>query len=301
MRPLRFQLDWKPNAQFAGVLVAHHLGWYREAGIDLTISPWEVNSDAIAALASEEAVVASTEDNLLIRARADGQPVKAIGAMLQHSGIGWMSLSDSGIERPGDLAGRTVGVHGDGELALDVVLAGAGLSPSDISRIEIGYDYGELLERGVCDAAQCFVMVEPAELATRGITTTSLVAYEHGYPSYAQVMVAPDRLVEDQPDMLAALLSVTFDGWRRALAEPDEAAAVIVGHFLPEGSFEVEMGIIEAMTPFVVGEVGRARLGWMEATRWDQTIDLLYGHRLVAQRVATAEIMTNQLMESVYG
>src|SRR5471032_1251235 len=35
--PLTVQLDWIPNVQFAGVLVAKEKGWYREAGLDVTI------------------------------------------------------------------------------------------------------------------------------------------------------------------------------------------------------------------------------------------------------------------------
>jgi ABC-type nitrate/sulfonate/bicarbonate transport system substrate-binding protein len=35
------QLDWKPNAQFAGILWAHQKGWYREVGIDLQIRSWQ--------------------------------------------------------------------------------------------------------------------------------------------------------------------------------------------------------------------------------------------------------------------
>lgn len=300
MRPLRLQLDWKPNAQFAGVLIAQHLGWYRQAEIALTVTPWEVNTDAIVALATSDPVVASTEDNILIRARAEGRPIKAIGTMLQHSGIGWMSLAGSGIDDPADLSGRTIGIHGDGELALDVVLAGAGLTKADVRTMEIGYDYGELLQGRVCDAAQCFVMVEPVELAAAGIATTSLVASQHGYPSYAQVMAVSDRMADQEPDLLVDFLAVTFDGWRRALAEPDEAAGVIVGHYLPEGSFEVERDIIVAMAPFVLGEVGSERLGWMERQRWDDCLDLLFNHGLVEQRVATDEAMTLALLERVY-
>ena len=41
MTPMTVQLNWVPNVQFAGILLAKERGWYRDAGIDLTIKGWE--------------------------------------------------------------------------------------------------------------------------------------------------------------------------------------------------------------------------------------------------------------------
>jgi ABC-type nitrate/sulfonate/bicarbonate transport system substrate-binding protein len=92
MIPISLQLDWKPNAQFAGILVAHHLNQYAEQGIDLEIRPWRPYLNQVDVLQEEGNVIVSTEDNLLIRGRAAGQPVRAIATMMQYSGLSWMTL-----------------------------------------------------------------------------------------------------------------------------------------------------------------------------------------------------------------
>ncbi len=301
MTALKLQLDWKPNAQFAGILLAHHLNWYREAGIELEVAPWQSHTNPVAALDAPGNVIASTEDNLLIRARAAGQPVKAIGVMMQYSAIGWMALKTSGIRQMSDLRDKRLGIHGDGETVVDVVLAGLGMSRNDLDVVEVGYDYAGLLRSGAFDAVQCLVMVEPLELAELGFELQVLPAYESGYQVYSQVLATTERLLAAEPEALTRFLRVTFEGWRQAFWEPQEAGRIIAAHYLPETKAELETRMLQAMQPVFEGKVGLGRLGWMEKARWEQSIRYLAQHRLLERPVSAEEVMTNRLMEAVYG
>lgn len=140
MKALALQLDWKPNAQFAGILLAHHLGWYQRAGIDLTIVPGDMNRNPVDALLEADNVIVSADDQLVIQARAAGQRLKAIAAMRQFSAFGWLMLEESPIQQIQDLHGKRVGVHGDGQLALDITLAHFGMSRDDLEVVHLGFD-----------------------------------------------------------------------------------------------------------------------------------------------------------------
>lgn len=301
MSAITLQLDWKPNAQFAGILLAHHLGWYQDAGIDLTILPWQSHTNPVDALDAAENIIVSTEDNLLIRARATGKPVKAIGVMMQYSAIGWMALKKSGIRHITDLRGKRLGIHGDGETVVDIVLARFGMSRKDLEVVEVGFDYDHLLNSGEYDAVQCLVMVEPLELEHQGFELQILPAYEYGYEVYSQVIATTERLLAAEPEVLTRFLQVTFNGWRQAFQEPQPAAQIVANHYLPEAKAEVEARMLTAMQPVFEGKVGLTRLGWMEHNRWQQSIGYLWEHRLIERPVAADEVMTNSLMEVVYG
>lgn len=300
MTSIKLQLDWKPNAQFAGILLAHHLGHYKEAGIELEIVPWQSHTNPVAALEVSENVIVSTEDNLLIRARAAGQPVKAIGVMMQFSPIGWMALRKSGIRQITDLRGKRLGIHGDGETVVDIVLARFGMTRTELDVVEVGYDYAGLLNSGAYDAVQCLVMVEPLELEALGFDLHVLPAYEFGYQVYSQVIAATERLLATEPEILARFLKITFEGWRRAFQEPREAGRIIAAHYLPETKADLEIRMLQAMQPVFEGKVGLERLGWMEKERWEQSIGYLQEHRLIDRPVSAEEVMTNSLMEAVY-
>lgn len=300
MLPLTLQLDWKPNAQFAGILLAYHLGWYEQAGINLVIVPGPLPADPLDALKTSEKVIVCADDNLIIQARAAGQPVKAIAAMLQYSALGWMALKESGIKTMADLKGKRLGVHQDGEMALDIALTHFGLSRAEVETVEFGLDYAEVLRSGQCDAIQGFVITEPLELEEMGLELEVIPAYEWSYEAYAQVLVTTEHLLATEPDALRQFLQITYDGWRRALQNPAETGRIIVTHYLSEANLEVELRILLALRPFLEGKVGQARLGWMEQSRWERTINDLFHYGVLDKRLTAAEVMTNALMETVY-
>lgn len=300
MFSLALQLDWLPNAQFAGILYAQQEGWYRQAGLDLTILPWAPYTNQVDALASDQNLVISTEDNLLIRARSQGAPVKAIGVMMQFSGIGWMALTDSGIHTIPDLHGKRLGIHPDGEAAIQLALRQYGMAWSDLDIQEVGYDYADLLANGQVDAMQCLLMVEPLELEALGHQVNTIRGFDLGYQVYAQVLATTDRLIEQHGDELVRFLQVTFDGWRAAFANPARAAALVVADYLPDANPHLQERMLIAMQPIFTGTVGLERLGCMERERWIGSIDYLQQYHLLDRLVLPEEVMTNHLIEQAY-
>jgi ABC-type nitrate/sulfonate/bicarbonate transport system substrate-binding protein len=301
MEQFTLQLDWQPNAQFAGVIMAQEMGWYRNAGIDLRIVPWQPHTNPMDALAGDAGnVLASAEDNLHIIARAQGKPVVAIGAMIQFSGIGWMTLESAGIRSIRDLKGKRIGIHGDGLTALHVTLQQHGLTEADVEIVEVGFNYDALLSSGEYDAIQCFVIVEPRELAQKGFKLHSLPAHAWGYQVYSQVICVTERTLAQQRPALERFLKATFDGWRHAIAHPDEAAQMIVQRYLPDANAQAQAGMLADMTPHLIGDVGLDRLGTMQTERWDKSIAYLAGAGLIPAQLKAKEVMTNELMASVY-
>lgn len=300
MFSLALQLDWLPNAQFAGILYAQREGWYRQAGLDLTILPWTPYTNQVDALASDQNLVISTEDNLLIRACSQGAPIKAIGVMMQFSGIGWMALADAGIHTIPDLRGKRLGIHPDGEAAIRLALSRYDMAWSDLDIQEVGYDYADLLANGQVDAMQCLLMVEPLELEALGHQVNTIRGFDLGYQVYAQVLATTDRLIAQHAAELVRFLQVTFDGWRAAFANPAQAAAIVVADYLPDANPHLQERMLLAMQPIFAGAVGLERLGYMERARWLGSIAYLQQYDLLARPVLPEDVMTNHLIERAY-
>src|SRR6056297_3163756 len=180
MIPLTLQLDWLPNAQFAGILLAREAGWYKKEGIDLEIVPWRAYLNQVDVLRQQGNIVVSTDDNLLVKAAIQGEPVLALAAMLQYSGLAYMVQKERGIRRFEELRGKRIGIHTDGRTGIAVVLDHVGLSTDDVDVVEVGFEYDELLRTGELDAMQCLAMVEPIELTDRGFDLDLFVAKDLG-------------------------------------------------------------------------------------------------------------------------
>lgn len=300
MISIDFQLDWKPNFQFAGLLYAHHEGWYTKAGIDLRFIPWQGLTNPLDALKSNGRVIASAEENLIIRERANETPIWAIGSMLQYSPIGWMALEDSGIKELKDLKGKRLGIHGDGKMAVEAAMEYFGMQKKEIEIIEIGYEYGDILKNGECDAVQCLVMAEPLELKEHGFHLSVMPAYQWGYESYCQIMTVPEKFLDEESGLLEDFLKITFDGWRAALENIHTVAGWITKKYLPDTDSSLEAKMLEAFIPFIEGKIGRSRIGWMETSRWERSIQNMVKHGMIDQPLQSEDVMTNGIVESIY-
>ncbi|MGH2418474.1 MAG: ABC transporter substrate-binding protein, partial [Candidatus Limnocylindria bacterium] len=157
-----FQLQWVPQAQFAGYFAAKDLGMYEEAGLDVTlldggpdIAPQQVVADPNGPEFGEAWV-----PKVLV-AREEGADLVNIAQVFQRSGTVEVSFADSGIDSPEDWAGKKVGAWGFGN-EFEVVAAArqAGLEPgTDFEQVTQNFDMVAFLN-GEIDAAEAMTYNE---------------------------------------------------------------------------------------------------------------------------------------------
>ena len=110
LKTVSLQLQWVTQAQFAGYYVALEKGWYREAGIDLTIKPGGPDIVPVDTVASGTADFGTTLLADLAVAIEKSKPVISIGQIQQKNGLVLVTRKSSKINHPKDFVGRQVGV-----------------------------------------------------------------------------------------------------------------------------------------------------------------------------------------------
>jgi ABC-type nitrate/sulfonate/bicarbonate transport system substrate-binding protein len=272
--PLSFQLDWKRNAQFAGLFLAEAEGLYAEAGLDVAIREWADSIRVMEAVGSGEMDMGCAEQSLILKAQAGGAPVRAVATMFQASPYGLMTLPDRPLDGLGDLLGRRVGVHDDGAAVMALVMGAAGMEPDAIEIVEVPYaEKFALVTRGEVHAVQCYVIDEPIGVAARfGVEPKLMHMRDHGLDSTAQTIVVHQDVLDGRPDAVRAFLAASFEGWTRALADKEAAARRVVEGFVPEGSpyhdVPYQVRTLELLESYVVGPEGEAAVGAIDPARW---------------------------------
>jgi len=285
------QLDWKPNAQFAGLLVADHDGLFAERGLDLEILPWQVHTDPVDGLDTPGRIAVS-EDNLAIQSLAAGNDVVMLGAMLRYSPLAWIVRADSPVEGFADFAGLTVGVHVDGVTGLDFAARSGGLKLTDLNVVDVPYDKTAQLLRGDLDACQCNGLVEPVEMRADGADIRVLWARDAGYEVYSQVLSTSRATFDRFPELVEGFMDVLWEGWIRALADTEAAASIIVERYLHESTAKIQHEILEAERPWVLGEPGSDdSLGFIDEQRLQASIDLLHANAVIPERLEAARLL----------
>ena len=108
--PVVLQLKWLPDSQFAGYFVADAKGFYRNAGLAVTIKPGGPDLDPTPVLAKGDADVAVDWMPAALANRERGAPVVNFAQIFQRSGMQLTCRRDSGVRRPADLKGKTLAV-----------------------------------------------------------------------------------------------------------------------------------------------------------------------------------------------
>ena len=263
-------LDWYPNANHAGLFLALERGYYAEEGLAPEFyTPSDPTSVLQTVGAGRDAFGISYQTDVLL-ARAAGVPVVSVLALVQRPLQGIMVLADSGIARPADLAGKTVGYPGipSQEAFLATMLESDGAAMADVDLVNIGFDLIPGLVSGRVDASLGAFWTHESILAEReGYPTEMLKVDDWGVPPYYELVIAAsEKTVTERPDLVARFLRATRRGYEEAIADPAAAIAALRAAS-PDLDVPVEEVGIALLIP--VWTEGGVPFGTQTAARWD--------------------------------
>ena len=106
---VRYILNWVPDGQQAAWYAGREKGFYKEQGLDLTVIAGSGSAKAVKAVGGKAAEFGLADMGEIIKGRARNIPVRAISILLAKAMNVIYVLKDSGIKKPTDLEGRTIG------------------------------------------------------------------------------------------------------------------------------------------------------------------------------------------------
>ncbi|HWH37475.1 MAG TPA: ABC transporter substrate-binding protein [Candidatus Limnocylindrales bacterium] len=167
MTPVKLQLQWVTQAQFAGYFAALDQGFYEDEGLQVEILQGAVDivpQQVVAQGAAEFGVAWLPKVLASIESGAD---LVNIAQPFQRSGTLQVAWADSGIDSPEDWRGKRVGTWGFGnEHELFAAMRKVGIDPenqSDVTIVSQDFSMDALLNNEL-DAAQAMTYNEYAQV-----------------------------------------------------------------------------------------------------------------------------------------
>src|SRR6188768_1857409 len=149
-KPMKLTLNFLAGGPQAGFMYAKKLGYYKDAGIDLTIEEGKGSATTAQLVATGQTDVAFADAPAAMQIRSKGAPVKIVAPILQTNGFAIISIEGSGINTPKDLLGKRLAVQpGTAQTTLlDAILAENKIDKTkvDIVNIDPAALVGALLE-----------------------------------------------------------------------------------------------------------------------------------------------------------
>jgi putative hydroxymethylpyrimidine transport system substrate-binding protein len=165
-------------------------------------------------------------------------------ALLQRPAGGVIVRRDSGIARPRQLEGHTVGVTGvpsDGAV-LDSVVSGDGGDPAAVDTVTLGFAGVQALEADRVDAITGFVPADGVQLERDGFPIAAFRLDRYGGPAYPGLVVFTlESKLEDDPELVASFVRATARGYEDTLADSESGLIDLV-----EANPEIDAGLAGA-------------------------------------------------------
>jgi NitT/TauT family transport system substrate-binding protein len=217
------RLDWVLH----GLTSPFQLGLSRQAykaeGIDLRIEDGKGPAATLAEVANKGAAFGLVDGATLVRAVANGAPVKAVMSVMATSPMGVVVRADANIKTLADLAGKRVAAT-TGEPGIAMLLAALKAQGIDGSKVEIvGMDgiqklvsVAEGRSQAMIGAAENHAVV----LGLRGVPATTVTFADTSLLMIGLVVITHNDTIRDKPAFVRGFVRATQQAYTAAERDP---------------------------------------------------------------------------------
>lgn len=262
------QLKWSHAFQFAGYYAAQEKGYYREAGLDVTIRPAAPGDDAVRAVLDNAAQYGVGNSSLLL-ARNAGKPVVALAVIFQHSPLVLITPRRGATQGIHDLLGKRVMLepHSDELLAY---LKQEGIPYDGIQRIEHSFSPQDLID-GKVDAISAYATNEPYFLNKARFAYQTYTPRSVGIDFYGDNLFTTEAEIKNHPARVEAFRQASLRGWQYAMAHPEEIADLIVAQYSAANPRDFYLFEAKRMASLMRADL--IEIGYMNPGRWRHIAD----------------------------
>ena len=273
---MQLQLGWLAGISQIGEVVAKHLGYYEQEGIDFSIEPGGPNIDGVAIVASGRRAMGQVSSSpSVMLAVSQGIPIKCFAVGSQKHPYAFFSLPRTPIRKPADMVGKRIGIQATGAVLLRALLARHKIPESEVKVVIVGAEMTPLLT-GQVDAVAGWLTSTTA-LKVLGPDRIDLPLWDAGIRLYARPYYATTSTLESQPKAIEGFLRATARGLQYTQANRDRAVDLLVKEY-PNFKRDDERESLGSMLEYSLGGLAQTQ-GWgaMDPALWQEQIDLYAG------------------------
>jgi len=282
-----FATDWKAEAEHGGFYQALASGLYKKHGLDVIIhegGPGIDNQQLIAAGAVDMAMGSNSFFPLnMVQA---GAPVKAVMAAFQKDPQVLMTHPRSDIKSLADMKGKPIMIA-DGSINSFWVWLHAKYGFEDTQIRKYTFNMAPWLVDKTA-IQQGYLSSEPYMVSKEGVTPQVYLLADYGYPSYAAMVMVPQKLIDTKPEVVKAFVDASIEGWHDYLYGDNKAANELIKKDNPDETDDLIAFGISKMKEYGIvtgGDAEKSGIGTMTDARWKSFFDVM-----VAQKVYPADL-----------
>ena len=234
--PVTFSLDFRALGRHAAWYVALEKGYYKNAGLDVTIIPSQGTAQAIQSVESKAAQFAFSDVAGLVAARANsGVTAKMVAVIYQKAPYAIFSLrSGANVTKPEQLENLEIasGAGSFTQKVIEAFMKERGLKAETVkyTNIDPAARIGMLVAKKV-PAIETFAMSMPGVVkAAGGADAQMFLLANAGLTLYSNGILVREDYLKAEPNKVKGFIKASLQGWKDTIAHPKEAADIVAKH-----------------------------------------------------------------------
>jgi len=288
-------LDWTPNTNHTGLFVAQELGFFKEAGLDISIvQPGQNVTDQVVAAGHSEFGVSYQEN--VVMARAQGIPIVSIAAVLSRNTSGFASLKSANITQVADFDGKRYGSW-DSPIELAMVRSVMEHAKADFSSVKVIsgiYDFFSTIGKDA-DFLWIYYGWDGVAAEMKGIDI-NFIPLKDLHPAlnfYTPVIIANEKVIAEDPELVTKFMTAVSRGYEFAIQNPDKAAEILLKH-APELDRELVIRSQQYLSQYFQGD--SHKWGYQKPEVWQRFTDWTFENQLIEHNIESDKAFTNQFL-----
>ncbi len=295
-----FATDWNAEAEHGGFYQALARGFYKRRGLEVTIrqgGPGIDNQRLLAAGAVDLAI--GSNDFFALNLLAAGAKARAVAAIFQKDPLVLMTHQRPDIHSIADMKGKPIMVA---DFAIGTfwawLKARYGFQDSQIRKYTFNMAPWLVNQDAI---QQGYVTAEPYLAEQAGARPQVYLLADDGYPSYATLILASDRMIAARPAVVQAFVDASIEGWRDYLGGDPSPGNALIKRANPDETDGLIAFAVAQMRQRHLVDGGDARtlgVGAMTDARWRAFFDVMAAQRIYPATLDWRQAYTRQFLHA---
>lgn len=295
------QLAWTHEYSYASLYAAEKNGHFAKENLEVSLTEGGFKDgkfiDTRERVLSGSADFGMTSASGLILARAKGQALVAVAAIVQRSPQAIISLAKSNIKRPQDLIGKKVSIV-EGDRALyNTLLTSQQIDPAQVTTIPRTASSIEPLLKGEVDAMLGWIINEGVLVREAGQEPNFMLLSDYGLDSYNVTLFTTDKMIQERPQVVERFVRAVTLGIKDVVAAPESAVqyALSYGKNLDK---DAQRRRLDTALPLL--NPAGSKPGMMQEAIWKVTYQLLLDNKVLEKPLDFHVAYTMDFLNKVY-
>jgi NitT/TauT family transport system substrate-binding protein len=227
--PVKLTLPWLPLGTYSYTFVAKKMGFWEKRGLDVTIDRGFGSGQVCVPVDQGKYDFGLLDLAVMMNCAGRGLDLVAVAGNWPISPVGIFSLKETGITKPQDLEGATVGFNvGSGDFQLwPAFVKATGIDDKKVNKVMMdpGALITTLVDKKVKAVGNFFGSIAPS-LWAQGLELNYMLYEDYGVKMYSVVLACKRSTIERKPELCEAFVPGLMEGLKYVYLHPEKSVAI---------------------------------------------------------------------------